>query len=197
MDGDKIYLEGRRTRLIIMTPNHAEALHSAAQAPEIWSGSYAKPLDTLTEVNHYIDFALKEQANGTCIPLVIWDKLQGKIVGSTRFFDLSTVHRSVEIGHTWLHPSVWRTQINTECKYALLSEAFEQLAMLRVQIKTDSRNHRSQAAIERLGAVKEGILRHHRVLYDGYVRDTAMYSITNLEWPAVKERLSIMMSVRL
>ncbi len=120
--------------------------------------------------------------------------MQGKkIVGSTRLFDLSAEHRGLEIGSTWLNPSVWRTRVNTECKYLLLREAFEHLDMLRVQIKTDLRNLQSQAAIERIGAVKEGILRKHRILHDGYVRDTVMYSITNDEWPDVRIRLESML----
>ena len=95
----------------------------------------------------------------------------------------------MEIGHTWYNPSVWRTRVNTESKYMLLRYCFESLNLLRVQIKTDLRNERSQAAIARLGAQKEGILRQHRVLYDGYIRDTVMFSIIDKEWPQVKERL--------
>jgi RimJ/RimL family protein N-acetyltransferase len=104
------------------------------------------------------------------------------------------VHRRVEIGHTWLAKSAWRTPINTEAKFLLLRHAFETLACNRVQLKTDSRNLRSQAAIERIGAKREGVLRSHMVLPDGHVRDTVMFSILGAEWPAVKARLEQMMA---
>lgn len=120
---------------------------------------------------------------------MIIDQATNQVVGSTRFLDISSQHRQLEIGSTWLTPSVWRTRMNTECKYLLLKHCFEVLETIRVQIKTDRRNVQSQRAIERLGAVKEGVLRRHRILPDGYVRDTVYYSVIDEEWPAVKARL--------
>jgi RimJ/RimL family protein N-acetyltransferase len=181
-------LQGTRARLLLMEEHHAEPLLEAAQDTPIWSVSL-KQINTLADAQQYIRQAKKEEAEGTCVPFVIWDQAQAKIVGSTRFFDISTEHRGLEIGSTWLNPSVWRTRLNTECKYMLLCDAFEHRHMIRVQLKADLRNVRSQAAIERIGAVKEGILRNHRVLHDGYIRDTVMFSITNQEWPSVKVRL--------
>jgi RimJ/RimL family protein N-acetyltransferase len=98
--------------------------------------------------------------------------------------------RGLEIGSTWLTPAVWRTAVNTECKLLLLRHAFETLGCIRVQIKTDALNKRSRRAIERLGAQFEGILRQHMVVRDGRYRDTAMYSIIDTEWPAVKAKLA-------
>ncbi|MFF2093040.1 GNAT family N-acetyltransferase [Paenibacillus sp. NPDC058174] len=193
MATDTLRLQGKRVDLLRMDEHHAWPLLEAAHGMADWS-LYMKPLQTLDDVQHFIDKAKQEEAAGTCIPYVIWDHTEQKIVGSTRLFDLSAEHRGLEIGSTWLNPSVWRTRVNTECKYLLLRQAFEHLHMLRVQIKTDLRNLQSQAAIERLGAVKEGILRNHRILHDGYVRDTVMYSITDEEWPGVKARLEAMLA---
>ena len=108
-----------------------------------------------------------------------------------RFFlhNISHENRNLEIGKTWLTPAVWGTHLNTECKYLLLRYCFETLGTLRVQLKTDVRNVRSQRATERLGAVKEGVLRHHWVMPDGHIRDSVLYSILLEEWPDCKERL--------
>lgn len=181
-------LQGTRAQLLLMEEDHAEALLDAAKDTPIW-GVPLKGIESLEDARVYIAKAKNEEAAGTCVPFVIWDELQGKIVGSTRFFEISETNKSLEIGSTWLHTSVWRTRVNTECKYLLLRDAFEQRNMIRVQLKADSRNIRSQKAIERIGGVKEGILRNHRILEDGYIRDTVMYSITREEWPKVKARL--------
>jgi RimJ/RimL family protein N-acetyltransferase len=112
-----------------------------------------------------------------------------RAIGSTRYLDIQTQNRGLEIGWSWLTPTVQRTGVNTECKYLLLRHAFEQLGMIRVQLKTDSRNLQSQRAIERLGAVKEGTLRNHMILPDGYYRHSVYYSIIESEWPTVKAGL--------
>jgi RimJ/RimL family protein N-acetyltransferase len=104
-------------------------------------------------------------------------------------YSLSQEHRHGEIGKTWLSPHTWGTHLNTECKYLLLRHCFETLQMLRVQFRTDGRNVRSQRAVERLGAMREGVLRYNWILPDGYVRDTVYYSILLEEWPASKHRL--------
>ncbi len=103
--------------------------------------------------------------------------------------NISVPNRSLEIGWTWYHPSVWRTRINTECKYLLLKYCFEQLQTVRVQFCADKRNTRSNQAIQRLGAIKEGELRRNRILNDGYIRDTCVYSIVDAEWPQIKLKL--------
>lgn len=188
MTTEAIVMQGVRAKLIRMEDEHAEPLLKAAKDTPIWAGDM-KEISTLEDAVKYIGKAKKAEAEGTCIPFVVWDLDQDLIVGSTRFFDISVAHRGLEIGSTWLNPSVWRTRINTECKYLLLRDAFEHRDMVRVQLKADLRNTRSQTAIERIGAVKEGVLRNHRILHDGYIRDTVMYSITNQEWPAVKANL--------
>jgi N-acetyltransferase len=122
------------------------------------------------------------------------DLARGEAVGGTALLDYAEVHRRIEIGHTWLVKRAWRATLNTEAKFLLLRHAIETLACNRVQLKTDARNLRSQAAIERIGAKREGVLRHHMVMPNGYVRDTGMFSILGAEWPAVKARLEQMMA---
>jgi RimJ/RimL family protein N-acetyltransferase len=129
------------------------------------------------------------QARGEAVAFVIIEMATGEAVGGTVLFDYSEVHKRVEVGFTWLATRVWRTAVNTECKFLLLRHAFETLGMNRVQLKTDARNVRSQAAITRIGAVREGVWRSHMVLPDGRVRDTVMFSIVAAEWPAVKAGL--------
>jgi RimJ/RimL family protein N-acetyltransferase len=113
----------------------------------------------------------------------------GQVVGTTSYYDIDPVNRSIAIGYTALGRPWWRTAVNTEAKLLLLHRAFDELGATRVQWHTDLRNVRSQAAIERLGAVREGVLRRHRLLPDGSWRDTVLYSMTELEWPAAKQRL--------
>ncbi len=114
----------------------------------------------------------------------------GRAVGSTRFGDIDVPSERLEIGWTWLAPSRWRTPLNSEAKLLQLTYAFDELGAGRVALKTDGRNLRSQAAIERLGGVREGVLRRHLRLADGFIRDTVYYSILRDEWPAVRDRLT-------
>lgn len=136
-----------------------------------------------------IEAAAAERERGTQIPFVVVYKTNSRIIGSSRYLDLSETHKTLEIGWTWYHPDYWRTSVNTETKFLMLQYAFEELGMNRVQFNTDARNIRSQTAIARLGAKKEGVLRKHRIIADGYVRDTVVFSILKEEWPEVKSAL--------
>ncbi len=122
-------------------------------------------------------------------PFAVIDRASGNAIGSTRFLDISARDRHVEIGWTWYGRAYWRTPINTESKYLLLKHAFEDLGCIRVALKTDSRNERSQRAIERIGAVREGILRRVVIMHDGYQRSSVYYSILDDEWARVKAEL--------
>ncbi|SEN00126.1 GNAT family N-acetyltransferase [Lihuaxuella thermophila] len=188
MDVRPIDLEGNRVRLVPLQSHHTEALFRAGNHPEIWT-YMTRPMTRLEDMENLVTEALAHQAEGTELPFVVIDKENGEVIGSTRFLSISPANRSLEIGSTWYTPRVWRTRVNTECKYLLLSHCFEKLHTVRVQIKTDARNLRAQKAIERLGAVKEGILRNERILYNGYIRDAVYYSIIDEEWPRVKKRL--------
>ncbi|WP_342533757.1 GNAT family protein [Lysinibacillus sp. FSL K6-0057] len=156
--------------------------------PEIWS-HMSTTIEKKEDVNNFVENALRAKDEKTEFPFVIVDKQSGDIIGSTRFMDIDDKHQRLEIGYTWLTPAYWRTAINTNCKYLLLQYCFEHLHLQRVQIKTDHDNIRSQKAIERIGATKEGILRNHMIRKDGTTRHTVMYSITIEEWPQVKKHL--------
>lgn len=178
-----------RAKLRLMDGNDVETLFSIVEGnQQIWAYLISK-MDSVQDMQQYVQKAIKGYGRGTQIPFVVVDQQTNKIVGSTRLYNISVEDKTVELGQTWYHPSVQRTSINTECKYMLLQYAFEKLHMLRVQIKTDVRNEKAQRAIERLGAVKEGVLRNERKLPSGYVRDAVVYSIISGEWSGVKEQL--------
>jgi len=136
-----------------------------------------------------MDEALYASDRGTAYVFTVIDRATNRIVGSTRYMDIQAEHRGVEIGWTWYAPEVWGTAVNPECKLLLLTHAFEEWGAVRVMLKTDHRNARSQAAIRKLGAVYEGTLRQHRVRPDGTLRDTVVFSILDREWPAVRAGL--------
>lgn len=178
-----------RAMLRLMHVNDVENLFTIVEEnKEIWTYLIAK-MDSYQDMEQYVEVAIKGFEGETDLPFVVVDQKTNEIVGSTRLYSISNDNKTVEIGQTWYHPSVHRTSINTECKYMLLQYAFEELHMLRVQIKTDLRNEKAQRAIERLGAVKEGVLRNERQLPNGYVRDAVVYSIIASEWPVIKEQL--------
>jgi len=185
-----VELTGQRVKLLSMTLRDAEGLFAAVRDFDAGIWTYM-PLHvtTLADMTHLVQQALDARQKGQEYPFVIFDQQSQRLVGSTRFLDISIPNRNLEIGWTWLAPDVWRTRINTECKYLLLKYCFETLDLLRVQLKTDGRNLRSQQAIERIGGTKEGVLRHHRIMPDGYIRDSVYYGILAEEWPAVKARL--------
>lgn len=184
-------LYGTKVNLLPLSLDHVDGLWEAAQFPEIWTYMPLR-VQNKGDVLRMVEKALRAKETGTEFPFAILNR-DGQIVGSTRLLDISTADRHAEIGWTWLTPKVWRTSVNTECKFRLLSFCFEELGFLRVQLKTDLRNLRSQQAIARIGAVREGVLRKHRVLSDGYVRDSVYFSILDDEWPTVKQNLLSMM----
>ncbi|MBZ4372996.1 GNAT family N-acetyltransferase [Corallococcus sp. AS-1-6] len=182
-----VTLEGRAVRLEPLTLAHVPALTALCE-PEIFA-YFWQVLRTREDVEDYVATALKAAAAGTEQAFAIIERASGDVVGTTRYLDISRAHRTLEIGNTWLGRRAWRSRVNTECKSLLLTHAFESLGVMRVQLKTDSRNARSRAAIERLGASFEGILRHHMLVRGGVVRDSAYYGFIDTEWPGVKARL--------
>ncbi|MEK4822664.1 MULTISPECIES: GNAT family N-acetyltransferase [Priestia] len=185
---NSVTLLGERVKLIPLEELHTEGLYEAAKAPEIWSHLPSK-IQSIEDIKQLVKNALKSKESGQELPFVVLDLETTSIVGSTRFLDISVPNKSLEIGWTWYNPSVWRTRVNTECKYLLLKHCFEELNFNRVQLKTDVRNQRSRTAILRLGAVQEGIIRKHMILPDGFARDSVVFSIIKEEWPSIKERL--------
>ncbi len=184
-----VTLTGRHVRLEPISVAHAGPLALQGGDAELWQyTSYGRP-DPQDGFRAWFERVLQQHGRGSLLGFAIVDLQQGEWVGGTTYLDIAPADRRLEIGNTWLGRAAWRTPVNTECKLLLLRHAFETLGMNRVQLKTDARNVRSQRAIERLGAVKEGVLRKYQIMGDGYVRDTAMYSIVAAEWPAVKARL--------
>jgi RimJ/RimL family protein N-acetyltransferase len=186
---EPITLEGHAVYLKPLSMDYVEDLYEAAQDPSIWLYMPTNPGRSLADMVAWIRAALRGQEEGTDLPFVIIDRATNRVVGATRYMNISSKDRGLEIGWTWLAKEARRTGINTECKYLLLRHAFETLRVVRVQFKTDSRNEVSQRAIERLGAVKEGILRNHMVLPNGFCRDSVYYSILDSEWSSVKAGL--------
>lgn len=182
-----VTLEGRAVRLEPLRLEHAAALASICEAPVFEFLSLE--IRTEEDVKAYIAAALEAAERGTEQPFFIRDRETGATLGTTRYMTISRQDRNLEIGHTWLARRAWRTRVNTECKFLLLRHAFETLQVMRVQLKTDKRNARSRAAIERIGAKFEGILRNHMLVRDGVVRDSALYSILDTEWLQVKAQL--------
>jgi RimJ/RimL family protein N-acetyltransferase len=174
--------------LIPLATEQVGALLAAASDPAIYE-FFPWRLDTRDAMAAHVRWLLDDQRRGVSLPFAIVDRSTDAIVGSTRLHTISQENRSCEIGTTWLSPAVWRTGVNPECKYLLLRHCFEVWKTVRVQLKTDVRNERSQRAIEGLGAVKEGILRQHWILPNGRIRDSVLYSILLEEWPEVKRRM--------
>jgi len=182
-------LHGRHVRLEPLGAQHAEGLLHAGTYPQLWAVTVQPPLDSPEAVQRYLADAIRQHDSGQEIPFAILEQASGLLIGSTRWMDIARAHHRVEIGSTWLTPRVQGTLMNTEAKYLQLVHLFEVLGAVRVQFKTDLRNTQSQRALEKLGAIREGVLRRHMVVRDGYVRDSVYYGITDLDWPGVKRRL--------
>jgi len=190
MDPAPVVLQGESARLEPLAMVHAEDLLAVARDPDVWRYMPLATPETLDDVRAMIRDALERARDGSEVPFAIVARECGRAVGSTRYIDIRRAHRGLEIGWTWIGREWQRTAVNTQCKRLLLEHAFETLGALRVQLKTDARNLRSQRAIERIGATREGVLRAHMILPDGFVRDSVMYSIVASEWPRVKARLA-------
>lgn len=186
---EPVTLTGKLIKLEPLQLSHAEELFVVAQDQDIWAWMPNNPGLSLETMQNYLQKSLRWQEAGTDLPFLIRELVSGQALGSTRYLNIESYDRGLEIGGTWLGADARRTGVNTECKYLLLSHAFETLGAIRVQFKTDSRNLRSQRAIERIGGVKEGVLRNHMIVQNGYYRDSVYYSIIESEWPQVKENL--------
>ncbi|HET7076905.1 MAG TPA: GNAT family protein [Chloroflexia bacterium] len=180
-----ITLQGREIRLEPLTLDHAPALWRQAD-PAIFAYIPHPVDDTLPAFETYLSGLLRAPDYQ---PFAMVRQETGQSVGVTCYMDIRPAHRGLEIGSTWIARPYQGTRVNPESKYLLLRHAFENLGAVRVQLKTDGRNRQSQAAIAKLGAQREGVLRKHLILQDGYIRDTVMFSIIAEEWPAVKAGL--------
>ncbi len=188
LDVGEVTLEGRWVRLEPLTVERAEELASVAAPEAIWRYLPVAFTD-VSVMRTWAETALGNREAGSELPFVIIERDSGKAIGSTRFMDIRPAHRGLEIGYTWLGQEWWRTKINSEAKFLLLRHCFQTLGCIRVALKTDLLNTRSQHAIERLGAVREGVLRQHMVAQHGRLRDSVYYSILDHEWPAIRVRM--------
>jgi RimJ/RimL family protein N-acetyltransferase len=184
-----VVLAGQRVTLEPLAPAHAPELRVAAADGELWRLWYTG-VPAPDAVDAWIVAALAMRERDGALAFAVRDRASGAIVGSTRYFHVDAVNRRLEIGHTWYARGVQRTGVNTECKLLLLTHAFEILGCIAVEFRTHHLNFASRAAIARLGAKQDGILRQHQILADGTLRDTVVFSIIAPEWPAVKRHLT-------
>lgn len=192
MNVQPVILSGKIVRLEPLSFEHAPGLAAIGCDPEIWRYMLYGVMQNETDIRRWITDLLNRQTSEGDLPFSVFHLLSGRIAGATRYLNIEPDNRSLEIGGTWYGKEFQRTGVNTETKYLLLQHAFETLGCVRVQLKTDSRNIVSQRAIERIGAKKEGVLRHHMITPEGTLRDSVFYSILDTEWPEVKERLEKM-----
>ena len=185
-----ITLEGHGVRLEPMTPAHADAIAGAVTDGRLWE-LFFTAVPHPSDAGDYIAKALEGQREGHMLPWVVRHLADGAVIGSTRYHDIVAAINRVEIGYTWYSAAWQRTFVNAACKLLLMTHAFETLGCQVVALRTDRFNFRSQQAIERLGARKDGVLRHHGVRKDGTARDTVMYSVLAAEWPDVKRNLEL------
>jgi RimJ/RimL family protein N-acetyltransferase len=188
-----VTLEGRHVRLEPLGMAHLVGLAEIGLDEELWRW-IPTAVRTTEEMAAYIETALKEQERGISLPFALVEPGTRRAIGSTRYGNIDRTHHRVEIGWTWVGREWQRTAVNTEAKYLLLRHAFETLGCIRVELKTDSLNEKSRAAILRIGAREEGIFRNHMITASGRIRHSAYYSIVDAEWPAVKARLESMLN---
>jgi RimJ/RimL family protein N-acetyltransferase len=192
----KVVLRGWSVRLVPVDYSHLDQLSLWSAEEDIWRYMTFAYLASRDELGAWIGTAMDANELGTELNFAIIDEASQLAVGTTSFYRAVPEHKRLEVGKTWLGAPYRRTHINTAAKYLLLGHAFETLMANRVELNTDARNLRSQRAMERLGAVRDGVLRCHMVMRDGFVRDTVNYSFTMRDWPATKVRLQALLQNR-
>lgn len=188
-----VILQGERIILKPLEFEHASALCDAVRDGELWKLWYTRipsPEQMTAEIQRRLDL----QQLGSMLPFTVEERDSGRLLGMTTFMNIEVGHRRVEIGSTWYSQSVQRSYVNTECKNLLLSHAFDTLNCIAVEFRTSSFNFKSRAAIERLGAKLDGVLRSHQIVQNDILRDTYVYSILKSEWPAVQQHLRAFLS---
>ena len=174
---------------------HFAELDALAKEPRIWE-FYTVNGGNTESLTKSLQGGLDDREKGTQYPFVIYHKADGKLIGSTRFIDIQPLHNKLEIGWTWLHPDYWASAVNFECKLLLLQYAFETLGVYRVQFKVDVLNMRSRKAVEKIGGVAEGVLRHDMVRENGTKRNSVYFSIIDTEWPETKLKIQALLDAR-
>ena len=183
-----VTLEGTHVRLEPLSPQHVTPLTEVGVDPEIWRWMTVQVRDR-NGMQRYVDEALEAQRNGVAVPFATVERSGNRVVGTTRFGNIDRSNRRAEIGWTWINPKWQRSPINTEAKLLMLRHAFEVWGCIRVEFKTDALNDKSRAALLRIGAKEEGMLRKHMIADTGRFRDSVYYSVLDTEWPDVKANL--------
>lgn len=189
-------LQGYSVRLAPVDESHLDQLSLWSAEEDIWRYMTFAHLASREELQAWISTAMQANERGTEMNFAIIDEASRSAIGTTSFYRVVPEHKRIELGKTWLGAPYRRTHINTAAKYLLLHHAFETLLANRVELNTDARNLRSQRAMERLGAVRDGVLRSHTIMRDGFVRDTMNYSFTINDWPVTKTRLRNLLETR-
>ncbi|WBA15890.1 GNAT family N-acetyltransferase [Salinivibrio proteolyticus] len=184
---DDIILHGDMVSLVPLSASHADALVEAATDGKLWELWYTS-VPNAESVEGYIASALDEKAKDKALPFAVIEKESGRVIGSTRLANADAANKRVELGYTWYASRYHRSSVNTECKRLLLAYAFESLGVIAVEFRTHWLNQASRAAIARLGAKQDGVLRNHKIV-NGVYRDTVVFSIIESEWPAIKLNL--------
>ncbi len=185
---EPITISGSHAMLEPLSLDHLAGMIEAVKDEELWNLWFTS-IPSPETAEAYIKTALDMRENAGAMPFIVREKGTGKIIGCTRYFNVDESNQRLEIGYTWYSESYQRTGLNTECKYLLLTHAFEKLDAIAVEFRTHWHNLKSRTAIARLGAKQDGVLRNHQRSADGVYRDTVVFSIINLEWPVVKKSL--------
>jgi len=182
-------LNGRFVRLEPLAEGHVPGLALAGKDPSIWRYLPYGEVTCEEKMRELVGGFLVRAERGSELPFAVIEVESSQPIGCSCFLEIKVEHRKIEIGGTWFGLAAQRTKANTESKYLMLAHAFDVLGCVRVEFKTDARNLRSQQALRRIGAVREGVLRSHMILPDGYRRDSVYYSLLPAEWPGVKAAL--------
>jgi len=186
-------LTGKHVRLEPLSEAHVPDLTGIGAGCDFWRFMVYGEINTEADIRGWVQEMLRRAKQGTDVPFAVIHLASGRVAGATRYMNMIPKDRGLEIGGTWYGLEFQRTAVNTECKYLLMTYAFETLKVIRVQLKADFLNERSQRAIERIGAKKEGVLRNHMILPDGRIRDSVFYSILDTEWSEVKKNLEALL----
>lgn len=195
MEVKPVVLQGSYVRLEPLREDHIPGLAEIGAGQDFWNFMLYGDIKSEADMRNWVLDIMERGKKGGDLPFAVIHLASRRVAGATRYLNIMPNDRGLEIGGTWYGKDFQRTEVNTECKYLLLKHAFEDLKCIRVQLKTDSLNVRSQKAIERIGAVKEGVLRNHMILPDGRIRHSVFYSIIDSEWGDVKKRLEEMLSI--
>ncbi|MEP6920438.1 MAG: GNAT family N-acetyltransferase [bacterium] len=190
-----VTLQGDHVRLEPLTLDHLDSLCEFGLDPELWRFTTTQ-LRNREDMREYVETALRAQQEGTALPFVTIDLESGQVIGCTRFANIDSHHRHMEIGWTWVGVPWHRTVVNTEAKYLMLRHAFDTCHCIRVEFKTDSINERSRRALLRIGAKQEGTFRNHMIVHDGRIRHTMYFSVIDSEWPEVKANFEVRLSAQ-